>query len=808
VDITGVPVVGADVFVATTYNGGMRELQKVAKTQSDSSGKYTFDHLPIGFNSFSTVILVARIAGRPIAIQRFQPKITQESSNISTADLVIPETGAALKIHVFKNKQPFSGATVQIFTKEGDGLYDSFYVGSAREPEAAELRRLLEPIASTGTDGTASFTLLRPALWLVIAGDTKDPERFPSVGMYNPGYDYGVAEGVPLSAGQTTEANLDLQKPIYKVAYRILDHNGAPHVTPSIGLSFTEGSNALGWSSSGPVDSSGYGAYELGEPGLWGFSTSFKYDPSSVKTRFEEPYDLANSFVAVSPLIQSYAPTTLHAVIKKPGAIHVILRDENGNPARGSISIKRIFGSVSQDSLSTNSQGECTFSSLASGSYELKATIKGREKEMSFSNLAFPPSKANLQAFHFLPQTVKMSSGEVAEVVFKPEQLGYISGRIILLPGANKKEYTVFLPRAIDGSSSSGGAFSMDTGTLMCGPLQAGKCKLNIFHIIEREPVIVGSAEVRVEPGKIASMVLLDTGKVTPAYSLAKTPLNGRILMPDGRTPAWGARVSVFIPEGYSARKGMTDALGRIEEGSVFGVFEQPPLKQPAGSPNKPVVAVLLPGECGAVIADYKPGQPINLTLPHPISLSGRVTVNGQRIDHSASVVEVCAGYQGLGKLNKFLSVQATVEPDGTFQLRGLTPGRYAIQASRDRIWLSKTQTIDVSENGKLAPIILDIPPIGGAVLFHFQDADGKPLIDAPVTFDPPAGPLADLDWPNEFRTDGVGDLRFDGFSAGAHTLTVAGETISFDAPNASSIREPHTINVRLHKKLTDKSRK
>lgn len=211
----------------------------------------------------------------------------------------------------------------------------------------------------------------------------------------------------------------------------------------------------------------------------------------------------------------------------------------------------------------------------------------------------------------------------------------------------------------------------------------------------------------------------------------------------------------------------------------------------------KPQVVAWIPGYCGAIVAPYTPGEPITLTLPPPITLKGVVTVGGEPAPKVAHY-EVRAAYQDKGNLNDILSLEMTTQADGTFILSGLTPGSYLIQASRDGVWFSPSQKVVVT-NGTAIPLVtLDIPAPGGPMQFSILGRSGKPLIACLMKFDPPAGPLADLDWPKTFTTDGAGNLRFDGLSAGKHTLTVEGRTFSFQVPAYSSGQALSNLPMRL----------
>ena len=252
----------------------------------------------------------------------------------------------------------------------------------------------------------------------------------------------------------------------------------------------------------------------------------------------------------------------------------------------------------------------------------------------------------------------------------------------------------------------------------------------------------------------------------------------GEVFLPDGHTPAWGARVVIVDPEDWPTtiqRQARTDATGHLMAITHPGVCLYPegawPVPPP-GNPPGPVVVAWLPGAHGATILPYVPGQPLHITLPAAASVRGRVTLGGRSVANVKSSFRVLAAYQGRGVVNSVLSVDLTPQVDGTFLLAGLTPGTYQVQAVRDGIWMSATRTLTV-KTGILPAVKLDIPEAGQAVDLRMVDAAGNPLPGATVRVSHPQGPLTDEIWPKAFTADGAGRLQLEGLNAGPETLTV-----------------------------------
>jgi hypothetical protein len=184
---------------------------------------------------------------------------------------------------------------------------------------------------------------------------------------------------------------------------------------------------------------------------------------------------------------------------------------------------------------------------------------------------------------------------------------------------------------------------------------------------------------------------------------------------------------------------------------------------------------------------------------PGPRDLCGTITVGGGQVSKLTSAFTVRAEYLGSSQESDAASVEVSAQADGTFVIDGLRPGRYMVQASRDSVWLSKSQTMDFSGFRSISPITLDIPPPGAPTLITIVGKKGEPICETSVAFDAPNGPLTDRLWPTTFRTDGVGEIEFDGFSEGNHTITIAGMSHTFSVPRYASQSESVPVTIQSY---------
>jgi hypothetical protein len=249
--------------------------------------------------------------------------------------------------------------------------------------------------------------------------------------------------------------------------------------------------------------------------------------------------------------------------------------------------------------------------------------------------------------------------------------------------------------------------------------------------------------------------------------------LTGRVLRADGKTPAYGATIQYFSPHNIEPEiYAVADADGSIDAKNALDQRGATLIAEPPGSPIWPVIVAMLPGECGATILDASGGidKPLTIELPPAVTLRGHLTIGQAKLAGQPRDYHIFAAYQGKGMLDSILSVWATPQPDGSFELAGLTPGTYKVQASLDNIWLSDTITL-VASDKPMADIHLDIPAPGGPAAVHVTSAKGKPLVGVQVVVDRPAGPLTDLDWPASFTSDGAGEVWIPALEAGKHTV-------------------------------------
>jgi hypothetical protein len=276
-----------------------------------------------------------------------------------------------------------------------------------------------------------------------------------------------------------------------------------------------------------------------------------------------------------------------------------------------------------------------------------------------------------------------------------------------------------------------------------------------------------------------------------PSSATAEREVRGRVFLPDGKTPASGASLIMFTPGTQAwGRQGQTDCQGRFCFHNYWSSGETPwGLREPCESGKRWIhfswsgshLMAWLPSSHGAAVAALaegkgNPGQELKIVLPPMFHLRGRVTVGGKAVQGRNGQLQLRADSEGTGPLDGIMSLQVSAEADGAFELPGLTPGTYRIQASLDGIWLSSRKRLTVGPKAApVPPLALDIGEPGPASVLKLVDARGRPVRGVRATVARPEGPLTNLLWSEGFPSDSAGEVQLPPLEAGKHLVQVPG---------------------------------
>ncbi|MGI4789545.1 MAG: hypothetical protein ACRYFS_11920 [Janthinobacterium lividum] len=787
-DTAGQPVAGADVYAVCSYDNGMRGMQDTLTAKTGTDGGYVITGLPVGQGGPS-VSMIAVKAGYPVAVataQTDQP-VTGAAPNLATSfqsDLVLPDGHPSLTIQVLQDGKPLAGASVHLSPESGPGQSNGFsfmFRPSGHGPARQRANECLSPSGITDAGGEVRFRDLTPGLWDVSA--FLGIQQMGIFGNSGTGWS-GSSQGISVSTGPPRRFILSVHQSPADAALRVLAPDGQPSADPSVSFQFGLAVYPNGSGTSLTLDKEGNGHFSLTEPGLWRVVTRFRDTALDSMPASTEPFYEGSALLAVSPALPPSMPVLIRTAKREPGHIQVRLIDKAGRPAAGAVSAGDPFdpfgGSKYAASLGAN--GETVFSGMPSGSYLLRANFKkpAALPLLGHDGGAFPPDAALTGVSLLVPQTAVVKANAETLITFRPQLQGYIRGKVIA--SDSPTNYAVYP----EGYFEMRPVFDYNkkTGEFVAGPFSPGKTTLRVQKVTQGNADYASNGEdfpVDIPAGKVLP-VTLTLALSAPSVPLHDRPLTGRVFLPDGKTPAWGARVALLVPETEPPVKmALTDALGQLTIADYWnsdGIPQQPS----PGSPAEAVLVAWLPGSNGAVIVPANAEMDARLVLPPAVEVSGRVTVGGASVLGTPSSFRVLAAYQGRGKLNRLLNVDTTAQSDGTFVLSGLTPGTYRVQGARDGLWLSQSQTLVVTDSS-LPPLTLDIAPPGTPMLLHLTNAAGQALPERIVTLNRPAGPLTDLLWPRTATADTHGDLWLDGLEAGPQMID---GTAAFTVPPLS----------------------
>lgn len=796
-DEAGRAVSGASVYVVGVYTAGGRMYEAVGKAGTNAMGQYEVPGDP-GVSLLSASV-VAALPGRPPAWGWAQPPrgVVKDAAKVPpTTDLVIPAKGGSLEVTVRREGQPITGVSV-IAWLDGVDLRD-IWASGASAPERKEVESVVHPIKAVDRNGVARFDNLLPGNYRIVAavGDVDHVRDIQDSSQWETPDPYAVVEGVGVRPGAVTTYRVNVFPQGLHVPMKVTRGDGKPLMSGTV---FDYSSAAVGeWGRSveSQADGTLNGMFE--SPGLR--RVTFKYRESGIGSMRpgEEPYFEATGMVGASHLLEIKAkiPAKYTTMLLAPGSITAEVRDGNGNRARGVVEVDEMSGRRAFAG-STDASGMVRFDGVQSGMYVVRCYLAGDTPlDLGSGESALPPVDQLTKRSAMLPRNIDVTANSEQTVAMNAQLVGYLTGTVKPAAGHTPAEYSVVVSSG-DVRGDTPIHYRTDTGEFVAGPLAAGKVRVSVLPGESRsdDQTECASEEASIVAGKAAQIELTARAPGAAIRAGAQGALNpqsrlpwqggpavrmaGKVLLHDGKTPALSARVMLLgPPDAEPILSGLTDAMGIIHSRRMPR-FE----RITTGDMKEPVVVAWLPGFAGAITKPVprEGAEGLELVLPAPVSLKGKVTIAGLAPPGRNERIRVMAGYLGKGTLNDIMSVQTIAQPDGTFELSGLTPGKYEVQAALDDLWLSESATVTVAEAAP-TPVTLNIGTPGGPLTVRIVGTGGKPIKARPVVIDRPKGPLNSLLWPAQWLTDGAGEVWIPALEAGQHTVRVPRTTRTGEA--------------------------
>ena len=807
-DERGEPVANARVCVVWLDYAGIGMEQQSLAAQTDSNGSYEIKGPTV--HTLMGATLVATKEGMTPSIawlsqfafgQRPIPKGTTQPVKIKwpeppPCDLAMTSKGGSMDVTVLIGDKQVPGAFVKLW-RDGADLRETQNQIGAMSDDVKRAEQYVCPSATTDSSGVAHFEHLLPGNYTIrsTCADVKPGAymtgwtlKYTDMAFVRPANQpFGVAykQIVQMDRRTTSRLTMSFPRPVTQLK---LDKDRFNDLPGNV-ITFTQFSEEYHRQFADSFGS-GTASVALSEPGLW--CAHYQYDAATQPSTRPTVLN-AEAVVAASSLLGPKTSRVLTAgKVDISGSIDVELRDALGKPARGVVSI--ICGTSPMQIGSTDDHGHIVFPNvIVYDFWRIDGHIYGHDASTVWMGGVDADYTGRARVHR--KEDIRVGIFEQKHVVLQERPVGFATGRIGVAAGDKignyylQPEYWISSDFFLD-SAISNQCFVDSKGRYVLGCLEPGETELSLSRNGRR---IDATHTALIKPGQVTNVNFsADQPKPTTEpldcvqsagdweYRTVGEPGTATsVVLADQKTPACGAQVYILGGYGLSPSVGDADPLGNVNYNPA-GLNTR--IASDDIRPRRMMIA-LLPGTTGAAFLDLpKDAKGLcKIVLPEPLIVTGKLTLGNRPVGKLSSRVRILAEFQGDGGLNDILSVWATPNDNGQFQLIGMTPGTYKVQAMLDNIWLSETRSV-VIKNVSPDPIALNIGEPGGPVEIRVTDQAGKAVVGQHVTVDRPDGPFTEQFWPQCFATDGAGLTCIPAIEVGPQIFHIGDQIVTASA--------------------------
>ncbi|MCX7969066.1 MAG: carboxypeptidase-like regulatory domain-containing protein, partial [Armatimonadetes bacterium] len=383
-------------------------------------------------------------------------------------------------------------------------------------------------------------------------------------------------------------------------------------------------------------------------------------------------------------------------------------------------SLTLIWGDVGQTTFSTDSQGQFTFDGLPEGEYSLLVTAND-----------FEPAKKSVK--------VKPKETTTVDIVLKPQEMGFVRGRVVGVDGKVPKDGGVWVKRVLSPTARQ------SINIILWRPEDGrfeGKLQPGNYLIIAQAGSRRVSRQIKIVAGQVTDVGELVLPVPAIVEGFVKSPV-----------PLTNTRVRVVI-----STSGSSDPFQLQWGDALTEVPVNPDGRFQVEVPPEPVAVLLLPFGTNKPILRYvhaKSGQKLTVQfeLPTPGAIEGQVV-------HAETGRPVAGALVQLIDETGLIVAQTITNRLGIYRFEPILPGRYSLRCRAEGLAIAFRHNVVIAEGTRI-PVDF-VLSTGGTIVGQVK-AKSKQIASMYVMLN------ADSNFMSPVYADGR--FRIDNITPGRHIL-------------------------------------